>query len=103
MKKVRKVEKQKLTLNLSEPKGLKKDMAVPPVLVNSKIEITKPQSSKDTQRAGLADYRKGIKDMAVTLKDDAIGLAEGNLLNAKLGLWEAMAVVERMMKENRSV
>ena len=45
MKKVRKVEKQKLTLNLSEPKGLKKDMAVPPVLVNSKIEITEPATT----------------------------------------------------------
>ena len=72
-------------------------------LVSSKIEITNlPKSAKELQREGLEQYRKSIKDIGIILKDKAIELSDSNLLSAKLGLWEAMAVVERMMKENKA-
>lgn len=108
MRSPKKAGKQKQTQSSSKPSALvigpmgAKVVPIPQELVSSKIEHTKPISAKDQQRDSLMSYRKSIKDIGICLKDKALEVSEGNLLNAKLGLWEAMAVIERMMKENRN-
>jgi len=101
----RKVEKQKLMRN-----GVKTvvidNMTKMQELVNSKIEITKSadeKNSKDRLKDSLQVYRGSIVELGKVLAELAIEKAEGNLLNAKLGLWGGIAVVEAKLKENRQI
>ena len=48
-------------------------------------------------------YRGSIVELGKVLAELAIEKAEGNLLNAKLGLWGGIAVIEKKLKENRQI
>lgn len=73
-------------------------------VVKSKIELTtqpQPQASSSQMVASLHKYRSGVRQLGGELAKQAVLLAGSNLLNAKLGLWEAIKVVEGKLKERR--
>jgi len=110
----RKIEKQNRMLNgsskstarVTEPRADEVFLATSKTLVNSKIEITNSNTNananaKDRLKDSLQVYRGSIVELGRVLAEVAIEKAEGNLLNAKLGLWGGIAVVEKKLKENR--
>ena len=118
MRTQRKIEKQnrmpngssKSTARVTEPRADEVVLASSKTLVNSKIEITNPstnsadeKNSKDRLKDSLQVYRGSIVELGRVLAEVAIEKAEGNLLNAKLGLWGGIAVIEAKLKENRQI
>ena len=80
----------------------KKEAKVEKQMVSSRIENTPtpPTTEKKERMSGsLHAYRSNLKKLGVDLAKEAIKMTESNLLSAKLGLWEAMKVVEEKLKE----
>ena len=83
----------------SPKRGKKKEVSkVEEKPVNSKIEHTSPDTKRSTSHKL---YRKSVKDLGVELEVEAIKRADQNLLTAKLGLWEALGLVEKKLRERR--
>lgn len=71
--------------------------------VNSKIENTKPAVNRNSKISdSLKSYRVNVKVAGQLLAKEAIRITDNNLLSAKMGLWEAIKVVEDKMRENKS-
>ena len=71
--------------------------------VNSKIELTKPITNSTSTAANMIEpalaYRMRVDELGATMYEYAVKLTEGNMLNAKLALWEAIRRVEKVMRE----
>ena len=74
-------------------------------VVTSRIENTNPLPTPPTKvekiRNSLGEYRLEMKGNGVKAVERVEALCEGNLLNMKLALWEALRIVEGRMRENR--
>ena len=61
----------------------------------------KVETGKEKIVVSLHKYRTSLKDIGRHVAEEAVRMAEGNLLSAKLGLWEGLKVVEEKLKENK--
>ncbi len=78
--------------------------------VCSKIEHTTPHTtSPSVATTSVATnmvhpalaYRMRIDELGESMYKEVVRITEGNMLNAKLALWEAIRRIERDMKEGR--
>ena len=72
---------------------------IPPNLSDNARE--KVETGKEKIVVSLHKYRTSLKDIGKHVAEEAVRMAEGNLLSAKLGLWEGVKVVEDKLKENK--
>ena len=79
----------------------------PDKVVTSKIEhtnlISKPITNSTSTAANMVEpalaYRMRVDELGADMYEYAVRITEGNMLNSKLALWEAIRRVEKQMRE----